>query len=100
MYEINEEEATDIALKEEYTLPKTPQLASLAAWVHHTPNILKANRISHMTPVPPEESEITEEEMMAAILDQDPLVPRLRPLGEDAPLPEFSTAWVHKTAGD
>lgn len=53
-----------------------------------------------MTPVPPEESEITEEEMMAALLSQDPLIPRLRPIREDEALPTFSTAWVHKTAGD
>ncbi len=53
-----------------------------------------------MTPVPPEESEITEEEMMAKILETDPLLDRLRPISADEPLPTFNSAWVHKFSGD
>jgi hypothetical protein len=53
-----------------------------------------------MTPVPPEDSDITEEEMMAKLLEIDPMVDRLCAISQDAPLPSVSTAWIHKFVGD
>jgi len=77
------------------------ELASLDAWVHHPQNILKANRLTHMTPVVPEdEEELTEEDLLNAILEKDPMVERIRGIDEDDSLPGFKTAWVHKLCGD
>jgi hypothetical protein len=81
-------------------MPKTTALASLDAWVHYPQNILNIARLTHLTPVPPEDSEITEEEMMAKILETDPMVDRLRAINMDAPLAPYKTAWIHKFVGD
>lgn len=100
MYEVNEEEQAEIGPTEEYVIPDTPDLASLDAWSHYTPNILKNCRISHPAPIPPEDTEITEEEMMEAILAQDPVIERIRTIDQDEPLSGYNTAWIHKKAGD
>jgi len=96
-----EDEPQEIADTEDWVHPKTMELASLDSWVHHPQNILKANRLTHMTPVVPEdEEELTEEDLLNAILEKDPMVDRIRAIDGDAPLPGFKTAWVHKLCGD
>lgn len=49
LFEIDEDSG-EIKYAEEFELPGTGDLASLEAWGHRHPNLLKAGRCSHVPP--------------------------------------------------
>jgi len=68
-------------------------------WVHHTQNILIANRLVHLEPEDiPEDAD--PEEIKKQIEAKDPSEPRLKPIFHDKDLPDGNPAWVVKTYGD
>lgn len=79
---------------------------NLENWVHHYPNILKANRVTHhiSSSVPEEERE----ELEGKLAESDPVIERLKGANEDVPLvapPEGEETggvpcWVSKIVGD
>jgi hypothetical protein len=74
--------------------------------VHHHPNILKSNRVTHF--IPPTVAEEEREEFEGKLAENDPVIERLKAVNEDIPLvppPEEGEAggvpgWVNKIVGD
>jgi hypothetical protein len=81
-------------------------LNTLESWVHHHPNILKANRILHFIPdsVPEDERE----EFEGKLTENDAVLGRLAAASEDAPLIPPAEgeetgglgAWTQRIVGD
>lgn len=69
------------------------------SWVHHTPNILKCNRLTHMEPENVGENddpEVIKKQIEAA----DPFEKRLKPIVADRNVKGGLPAWVVRLQGD
>jgi len=100
LYRVQEDSPQEVEAEEEAVTPSTKELSSLDGWVHFQPGILKAGRIVHMEPEPPEEEDIDIDELKAKIVEEDPFDPRLKTITEDKGLPSVGRAWVGKAVGD
>lgn len=100
LYKQVEESPFEIEGEEEPKLPKFEDLSQLSNWLHFQPNILKANRITHMEPKIPDDIDIDIEILKAKIMEEDPQYPRLRSIDQDEALPGFRSAWILRQAGD
>ncbi len=80
-------------------IPTTAQMGSADFWVHHTQNILLANRLAHMDPeeVP---DDVDPEDVKKQIEAKDPYEARLKPISADKAVQDAQPGWVVKTFGD
>ena len=79
-------------------IPSTLDMGKLENWVHYTPNILNANRLTHMEPEG--DGDVDPEELKKRLEAADPYEPRLKPISLDKKVKGGLPAWVVRLCGD
>lgn len=95
-----EEESNELEPEEEIVVPGFEELLTEEGWQHLFPNILGVGRITHYAPEVPEGEEPENDEELEQLKADDPELPKLNPLTEDAPFQAYEKSWLIKIEGD